>query len=164
MKYHDIPHSIKELTSLKGVVIKMATLCMADAWREQVGIGVDVHVHRISNLLNWVHTNHPNKTECELKKVFPENLWESLNQAVVGFGQTICGSKKQKCNLCPISDSCPKYNGIESDDIKKSKKLKNQKKKIDNYVSDDYESDIDDFVVDDKNVKDTSETDFSEYD
>ena len=48
---NDIPHSLKELTALNGVGIKMATLCMADAWHEQVGIGVDVHVHRISNLL-----------------------------------------------------------------------------------------------------------------
>ncbi|KAK8889077.1 alpha,alpha-trehalase nth1 [Tritrichomonas musculus] len=112
---NDIPHSIDELTALKGVGMKMATLCMAHAWHEQVGIGVDVHVHRIANLLNWVKTNHPDKTEIELEKIFPKELWEPLNEAIVGFGQTICGSKKQKCELCPISDSCSRYNGIESD-------------------------------------------------
>ena len=112
---NDIPHSLKELIALKGVGMKMATLCMAHAWHEQVGIGVDVHVHRIANMLGWVKTNHPDKTEIELEKVFPKELWKPLNGAIVGFGQTICGSKKQKCEMCPISDSCLRYNGVDYD-------------------------------------------------
>ncbi|KAK8835979.1 alpha,alpha-trehalase nth1 [Tritrichomonas musculus] len=171
----DIPHTMKELTALKGVGIKMATLCMADAWHEQVGIGVDVHVHRISNMLKWVKTNQPDKTEIELQKVFPKELWEPLNQAIVGFGQTICSSKKPKCDLCPISESCPRYNGIQDEDeiLKKKSSSKNQSKKLSpskNKKSPkkkkkdmDEDSDIEDFVIDEESEKEASESDFSDY-
>ncbi|OHT05554.1 HhH-GPD superfamily base excision DNA repair protein [Tritrichomonas foetus] len=128
----DIPKTIKDLTALKGVGIKMATLAMSHAWNEQTGIGVDVHVHRIANRLQWVKTKTPEATEDALQEVFPKELWEPLNETIVGFGQTICGAVKQKCELCPITDSCAYYNGIdsgdESDSEKKEKSSKNSKR------------------------------------
>ena len=133
----DIPSTMEGLTAIKGVGIKMATLAMQHAWNEQIGIGVDVHVHRIANRLHWVHTNSPEQTEVELQKVFPQELWRPINKTLVGFGQTVCGAVKQKCEICPISKSCPYYNGIdydEEDDIedvkvpKKSSKKKSPKK------------------------------------
>jgi len=50
----DIPKSIKDLCSLPGVGPKMAHLTMKCAWGDVTGIGVDTHVHRISNRLDWV--------------------------------------------------------------------------------------------------------------
>jgi endonuclease-3 len=84
----------------------MATLAMVHAWHEDVGIGVDVHVHRIANRLGWCATTQPEKTEAALQAVFPKELWEPLNETVVGFGQTICAARKPKCSHCPIADTC----------------------------------------------------------
>lgn len=180
---NDIPRTMKGLTSIKGVGVKMATLCMAHAWHDQVGIGVDVHVHRIAQRLKWVKTNHPDQTETELQKLFPKELWAPLNDAIVGFGQTICSAAKPKCDLCPISDSCPYYNNeSESEEEKPSRKssknsspktkkqTKNTKKKSSQKKKsgrrkDDFEesdSDIEDFVVDDESEKEASESDFSD--
>lgn len=182
---NDIPRTMKELTAIKGVGVKMATLCMAHAWNDQVGIGVDVHVDRIANRLKWVKTKHPDQTEIELQKVFPKELWAPLNDAIVGFGQTICSAVKPKCELCPITDSCPYYNNVESDSeseeekpSKKSKRSPNKKKQTKNQKKkspkkkggrrkDDFEqsdSDIEDFVVDDESEKEATESDFSESD
>jgi endonuclease-3 len=48
----DIPNSVEGLISLPGVGPKMAYLAMSCAWHDKtVGIGVDVHVHRICNRL-----------------------------------------------------------------------------------------------------------------
>lgn len=105
----DIPNTIEELLKLPGVGVKMATLAMSTAWNVQVGIGVDVHVHRIANRLKWVKTKQPNQTEEELQKIFPKELWSPLNEAIVGFGQTICGAKKQHCEKCPIRDTCSHF-------------------------------------------------------
>ncbi len=58
----DIPDSLEGLSSLPGVGMKMAQLCMQAAWGKVVGIGVDVHVHRISNRLRWNKTTTPEKT------------------------------------------------------------------------------------------------------
>ncbi|CAO3653060.1 unnamed protein product [Cunninghamella blakesleeana] len=52
----DIPDTIEGLTSLPGVGPKMGYLALQVAWKKNLGIGVDVHVHRISNRLGWCHT------------------------------------------------------------------------------------------------------------
>ena len=47
---------------MPGVGPKMAYLTMAVAWKRVIGIGVDVHVHRICNTLRWVKTASPEQT------------------------------------------------------------------------------------------------------
>ena len=47
----DIPDTVEKLCQLPGVGPKMAHLCMNIAWKQQSGIGVDTHVHRITNRL-----------------------------------------------------------------------------------------------------------------
>ena len=67
----DVPRTAEELCSLPGVGPKMAFLCLQAAWNlyvffyfeavksdaelppSNLGIGVDVHVHRITNRLGW---------------------------------------------------------------------------------------------------------------
>jgi endonuclease-3 len=58
----DIPDTIEGLTSLPGVGPKMGYLTLQVAWNKNLGIGVDVHVHRISNRLGWVKTKTPEET------------------------------------------------------------------------------------------------------
>lgn len=58
----DIPSTIEGLTSLPGVGPKMGYLTLQVAWNKNIGIGVDVHVHRISNRLRWVKTDTPEET------------------------------------------------------------------------------------------------------
>lgn len=58
----DIPDTIDGLTSLPGVGPKMGYLTLQVAWNKNLGIGVDVHVHRISNRLGWVNTKTPEET------------------------------------------------------------------------------------------------------
>ena len=40
----------------------MAYLTANHAWKKTFGIGVDIHVHRISNRLGWVNTSTPEAT------------------------------------------------------------------------------------------------------
>ena len=49
----------------------MAHLAMKCAWDELTGIGVDTHVHRISNRLAWVHTKTPDQTRVALEAWLP---------------------------------------------------------------------------------------------
>jgi endonuclease-3 len=50
----DIPPDLPGLLRLKGVGPKMAHIVMHAAWNAGTGIGVDIHVHRIVNRLQWV--------------------------------------------------------------------------------------------------------------
>ncbi|THG97510.1 hypothetical protein EW026_g4504 [Hermanssonia centrifuga] len=63
----DIPKTVDELCSLPGVGPKMAFLALQVAWNINVGIGVDVHVHRITNRLGW--HKPPTKNPEETRKV-----------------------------------------------------------------------------------------------
>ena len=45
----DIPRDLKDILKLPGVGPKMAYLLLQCAWDSNEGIGVDTHVHRISN-------------------------------------------------------------------------------------------------------------------
>ena len=69
---NDIPNSIEELCKLPGVGPKMAYIAMSVAWNNNVGIGVDTHVHRISNRLGW--TKVPTKTPEQTRKALEDWL------------------------------------------------------------------------------------------
>ncbi|XP_050088412.1 uncharacterized protein LOC126572806 [Anopheles aquasalis] len=119
----DIPDSIEGLLKLPGVGKKMAHLCMGSAWNVVTGIGVDTHVHRISNWLKWVpkETKTPEDTRQALEKWLPFELWEEVNHLMVGFGQTICTSTYPRCNDCMNAPICPARgkHGIRRTPIKK---------------------------------------------
>lgn len=107
-KYNgDIPKSVAEIVGFPGVGPKMAYLCMSAAWNVCAGIGVDVHVHRIANRLNWVKTSTPIQTQLELQAWLPHEYWPNLNILLVGFGQTICLPQRPKCSECLNRNICP---------------------------------------------------------
>lgn len=105
-----VPDNIDELLSIKGVGRKTANLVLSAGYGKPA-ICVDTHVHRISNRLGLVKTTHPEETEFELMKIFPQYLWSDINKIFVAFGQTICKPVKPRCKECPISNYCEVKNG-----------------------------------------------------
>ncbi|XP_043070623.1 endonuclease III-like protein 1 [Drosophila grimshawi] len=109
-KYNeDIPDNIPELLKLPGVGPKMAHICMATAWNQITGIGVDTHVHRIANRLAWLSksTKEPEQTRIQLETWLPRQLWAEVNHLFVGFGQTVCTPLRPNCSECLNRDICP---------------------------------------------------------
>lgn len=98
----DIPTTIKDLTSLPGVGPKMAHLCLSAAWDRTEGIGVDVHVHRLTNMWGWHKTRSPEETRAALEAWLPRDKWREINWLLVGFGQTICPSAGKRCGECEV--------------------------------------------------------------
>ncbi|CAH0579469.1 unnamed protein product [Chrysodeixis includens] len=105
----DIPDSAEKLCKLTGVGPKMAHICMLVAWNKVTGIGVDTHVHRISNRIGWVKktTNTPEDTRKALQTWLPFELWSEVNHLLVGFGQTLCLPIGPMCHECLNRDICP---------------------------------------------------------
>ncbi|KAJ5141194.1 hypothetical protein N7526_002189 [Penicillium atrosanguineum] len=99
----DIPPTPEELMSLPGVGPKMAYLCMSAAWGKHLGIGVDVHVHRITNLWGWHKTKTPEETRLALQSWLPKDKWHEINKLLVGLGQTACGPVKRRCGECYLA-------------------------------------------------------------
>ncbi|CAJ1052645.1 endonuclease III-like protein 1 isoform X1 [Xyrichtys novacula] len=105
----DIPDSVEGLVRLPGVGPKMAHLAMDIAWDKVSGIGVDTHVHRISNRLGWLRkpTKNPEETRKALEEWLPRELWSEINWLLVGFGQQICQPVNPLCSMCLNQHSCP---------------------------------------------------------
>ncbi|KAE8353205.1 hypothetical protein BDV28DRAFT_165093 [Aspergillus coremiiformis] len=103
-QYHgDIPSTAEELMKLPGVGPKMAYLCMSAAWGKHEGIGVDVHVHRITNLWGWHQTKTPEDTRKALQSWLPKDKWHEINKLLVGLGQTVCLPVGRKCGNCELA-------------------------------------------------------------
>ncbi|KAF9265935.1 DNA glycosylase [Marasmius fiardii PR-910] len=107
----DVPKNVDELCSLQGVGPKMAFLALQVAWNLNQGIGVDVHVHRITNRLGWHKppTKNPEETRLNLQSWLPEDLHADINHMLVGFGQMICLPVGPRCDQCTLSKDklCP---------------------------------------------------------
>jgi endonuclease III len=99
----DIPDTVEGLTRLPGVGPKMAYLCMSAAWGIDVGIGVDVHVHRITNLWGWHKTKNPEETRYWLEGWLPKDKWHEINKMLVGLGQTVCLPVGRRCGECDLA-------------------------------------------------------------
>lgn len=98
----DIPDSFAGLTSLPGVGPKMAHLCLSAAWGRTEGIGVDVHVHRLTNMWGWHTTRNPEDTRRALEAWLPRDRWHEINTLLVGLGQTVCGPVSHRCGDCDL--------------------------------------------------------------
>lgn len=98
----DIPDTIEGLTSLPGVGPKMGYLCLSAAWDKTEGIGVDVHVHRITNLWGWNQTKNPEETRLALQSWLPQDRWRDINHMLVGLGQTVCLPVGRRCGECEL--------------------------------------------------------------
>ncbi|WVO17159.1 hypothetical protein L204_104851 [Cryptococcus depauperatus] len=107
----DVPKTIEGLCELKGVGPKMAFLALQCAWNINAGIGVDVHVHRITNRLRWHRppTTTPEQTRLNLQSWLPTHLHKPINPLLVGFGQVVCLPVGPRCDICLLGSKkiCP---------------------------------------------------------
>ena len=67
-------------------------------------------------------TKTPEETRKALEDWLPLELWEEVNELLVGFGQKECKSQKPSCGSCLNKDICPF--GIK--ELKRSKKPKSK--------------------------------------
>lgn len=88
-----VPNTREDLMKLPGVGRKTANLVLNRAFGIPA-IAVDTHVHRIANLLDWVHTKTPEETEKELIKILPKKYWPDTNRLFVSIGQQYRSEKK----------------------------------------------------------------------
>jgi len=102
-----VPDSVEELCTIKGVGRKTANLVVTLGWNKP-GICVDTHVHRISNIWDYVRTKTPDDTEAALRRKLPAQHWMTYNDLLVAFGQNLCVPVSPWCSRCALADLCPR--------------------------------------------------------
>ncbi len=108
----ELPCDFEILTSFSGVGPKCANLALGIACG-QVRIGVDVHVHRVTNRWGYVREKTPEKTMLALEEKLPRAYWVEINRLLVPFGKHICTGTAPKCSTCPVLDMCQQVGVVE---------------------------------------------------
>lgn len=102
----DIPKTIEEIVTFPGVGPKMGHLLLQNGWGINLGIGVDVHLHRLAQMWGWVpKSDKPETTRVALEEWLPRKYWGDVNPLLVGFGQTVCVPRALNCDVCTLAPS-----------------------------------------------------------
>ncbi len=104
-----VPKTMEELITLKGVARKTANIVLGSGYGINVGIAVDTHVIRLTNLIGLSKNSDPNKIEKDLMKIIPKKNWRNISFTIQTLGRRICIARRPKCDICPINHLCNHY-------------------------------------------------------
>lgn len=93
------------MLGFRGVGPKCTNLVMGIACGEP-RIGVDVHVHRVTNRWGYVATAAPERTMEALEERLPREYRVEINRLLVPFGKHVCTGRAPKCSTCPVLEMC----------------------------------------------------------
>ena len=100
-----LPCDATALLDLPGVGPKCANLVLGIACGQPM-IGVDIHVHRVTNRWGVVAERSPERTMAALETRLPRRYWVEINRLLVPFGKHICTGVRPKCSTCVVLDMC----------------------------------------------------------
>ena len=104
-----VPNNMQDLISLAGVGRKTANVVLLEVFGLAVGIAVDTHAKRISNLIGLSNKKEPEKIEQDLLKIFPKEYLKDVNHLFVWHGRNTCIARNPKCDNCTINKYCKYY-------------------------------------------------------
>ncbi len=96
-----VPKSFDALEALPGVGHKTASVVMSQAFGVPA-FPVDTHIHRLAYRWTLSTGKSVEKTEADLKKVFPREKWNKLHLQIIFFGREYCPARGHDPRLCPI--------------------------------------------------------------
>lgn len=97
----EVPRTFEELEALPGVGHKTASVVMAQAFGVPA-FPVDTHIHRLAWRWGLSDGSKVEKTEADLKRVFPEPSWNDLHLRIIYFGREHCPALRHDHDQCPI--------------------------------------------------------------
>ena len=89
------------LESLAGVGHKTASVVMSQAFGHPA-FPVDTHIHRLAARWGLSNDSTVERTERDLKAVFPRETWNRRHLQIIFFGRQYCPARGHKVENCPI--------------------------------------------------------------
>ena len=89
------------LESLAGVGHKTASVVMSQAFGVPA-FPVDTHIHRLADRWGLSTGQNVERTERDLKAVFPEDTWNRRHLQIIFFGREYCPARHHDLTDCPI--------------------------------------------------------------
>ena len=97
----EVPASFQALEALPGVGHKTASVVMSQAFGVPA-FPVDTHIHRLAARWGLSNGTTVEKTEHDLKAVFPREKWNDLHLQIIFFGREYCPARFHDLTQCPI--------------------------------------------------------------
>ncbi len=91
----EIPATMDELLTLRGVARKTANVVLGNAFNINVGFVVDTHIQRLAwrfGLTDDAKTPPP-KVEARLMSLFPRDRWCDLSHQIIWHGRRACTAR-----------------------------------------------------------------------
>lgn len=98
----EVPRTFEELERLPGVGHKTASVVMAQAFGVPA-FPVDTHIHRLAQRWGLTSGRSVVQTERDLKRLFPEVIWNDLHLQIIFYGREHCtarGCDGTRCEIC----------------------------------------------------------------
>ena len=89
------------LESLAGVGHKTASVVMSQ-WFGVPAFSVDTHIHRLAARWGLSNGKSVDKTEKDLKNVWPKDEWNRKHLQIIFFGREHCPARNHDLKKCPI--------------------------------------------------------------
>jgi endonuclease-3 len=96
-----VPRTLEELEELPGVGHKTASVVLNQAFG-LAAFPVDTHIHRLAARWGLSDGKSVEKTERDLKRVFPEEAWAKVHLQIIYFGREVCPALWHDLDACPI--------------------------------------------------------------
>lgn len=96
-----VPRTFEGLEALPGVGHKTASVVMSQAFGHPA-FPVDTHIHRLAARWGLSDGSSVVKTERDLKRAFPQELWNRLHLQIIYFGREHCPALYHDLDGCPI--------------------------------------------------------------
>lgn len=97
----EVPNTFEGLESLPGVGHKTASVVMAQAFGVPA-FPVDTHIHRLAHRWGLSDGSKVEKTEKDLKRIFPKEKWNTLHLQIIFFGREYCPARFHDLDTCLI--------------------------------------------------------------
>jgi len=96
-----VPADFSALEALPGVGHKTASVVMAQAFGVPA-FPVDTHIHRLAARWGLSNGSNVERTEHDLKRIFPRSAWNKLHLQIIYFGREHCPARGHDPKACPI--------------------------------------------------------------
>ena len=97
----EVPASMEALEDLPGVGHKTASVVMAQSFGVPA-FPVDTHIHRLAARWGLSTGTTVERTERDLKAIFPKASWNDLHLQIIFFGREHCPARWHDLAACPI--------------------------------------------------------------
>ncbi|MDZ7878228.1 MAG: endonuclease III [Saprospiraceae bacterium] len=100
-----VPSNFEALEELPCVGHKTASVVMSQ-WFGVPAMPIDTHIFRLATRWGLSDGKNVEKTEADLKALFPKKLWNKLHLQIIFFGREYCPARGHDAAVCPI---CSKF-------------------------------------------------------